>query len=92
MARNQQRIPELTVYSRPGCHLCELFIEQLLPLTRAHGNVQVHDIDTREDWTQEYGTRIPVLEIDGRFVCQYYLDRDAVQRAIDTGIAAISTS
>ena len=92
MMHDGQPVPQLTVYSRAGCHLCELFIEELLPLARSRGDVQVRDIDTREDWTRDYGLRIPVLEIDGRFVCQYHLDRDAVLRAMDRGIAAISTS
>jgi len=68
----------LHVFSREGCHLCELLIEELLPLTRGHIEVIVHDIDTREDWKRTYGTRVPVIEYDGELICQYHLDRQAL--------------
>ena len=73
----------LRVYSRPGCHLCEQLVEALLPLARGRIDVEVVDVDTREDWRSEYGTRIPVVEHAGDFVCQYTLDVAAVQRIID---------
>jgi hypothetical protein len=28
---------KIRVYSRPGCHLCELLIDELLPLIRDRG-------------------------------------------------------
>ena len=75
-------MPKIQVYSRPGCHLCEYLIEEILPLIRGRAELEVLNIDTQEDWQKEYGTRIPVVEIDGRFVCQYPLDREAVSAAI----------
>ena len=68
----------LIVYSRQGCHLCEQLIEELLPLLRGRLELTVRDIDTREDWRAAYDTRIPVVEYDGKLVCQYHLDRDAL--------------
>jgi len=73
----------LRVYSRPGCHLCEQLIEDLLPLARGRVGVEVVDIDTREEWQEAYGTRIPVLEYRGKTVCQYTLDVAVVRRIID---------
>ena len=70
------------IYSRQGCHLCEQMIEEMLPLVRGRLDVVVHDIDTREDWKSKYDTRIPVLEYDGEFVCQYHLDPDALARIL----------
>jgi len=72
----------LHIYSRQGCHLCEQMIEEMLPLVRGRLDVVVHDIDTREDWKSKYDTRIPVLEYDGEFVCQYHLDPDALARIL----------
>jgi len=72
----------LHIYSRQGCHLCEQMIEELLPLVRGRFDIVVHDIDTREDWKSKYDTRIPVLEYDGEFVCQYHLDPDALARIL----------
>ena len=68
------------VYSRQGCHLCELLLEELLPLAKGRFDVVVPDIDTREDWRREYDTRVPVVEYDGEFICQYHLDREALSR------------
>jgi len=72
----------LTVYSRQGCHLCEVMIDELLPLIRGRFEIVVHDIDSREDWKRKYDTRIPVLEYDGEQICQYHLDRGAITRIL----------
>ena len=76
------------VYSRPGCHLCEQLVEELLPIARGRIDVEVVDIDTREAWRSAYSTRIPVVEYAGEFVCQYTLDVAAVRRII--GAAGVS--
>lgn len=72
----------LDLYSRQGCHLCEILIEELLPLVRGRFEVAVHDIDSRADWKKKYDTRIPVLEYDGEPICQYHLDRNALTRIL----------
>jgi Glutaredoxin-like domain (DUF836) len=73
-------MPEWTVFSRPGCGLCEEMLEELasvLPPAEAT-RVQVIDIDADPELTRKYGTRIPVLLVDGEFVCAYRLDRQRV--------------
>ncbi len=70
----------IDIYSRQGCHLCEVLIEELLPLVRGRYELVVHDIDSRDDWRETYNTRIPVVEYDGEFICQYHLDRQALTR------------
>ena len=70
----------IDVYSRQGCHLCEVLIEELLPLVRGRFEVVVHDIDTRADWRRDYDVRVPVVEYDGEVICQYHLDRHALTR------------
>lgn len=76
----------LRMYSRPGCHLCEQLAEELLPLIRDRLALEIVDIDSRPDWRAAFGERIPVLEFEGRFVCQYVLDKDAVAKIL-AGIA-----
>ena len=73
-------MPTLQVYSRQGCHLCEQLIEELLPLVRGTLEVEVADIDSRPEWVEAYGTRVPVVEYRQRLVCQYHLDVKAVQQ------------
>ncbi|MDJ0939256.1 MAG: glutaredoxin family protein [Woeseiaceae bacterium] len=72
----------LDVFSRQGCHLCEVLIEELLPLVRGRAEVRVHDIDSREDWREAYDVRVPVVEFNGQLLCQYHLDAEAVNRAL----------
>ena len=80
----------LRVYSRQGCHLCDLLVEELLPLLRGRLDVEVCDIDSRPDWRAKYDIRIPVVEYEERLISEYPLDRDAVFRLLgslpaDTG-------
>lgn len=73
---------DVVVYSRRGCHLCEVLIEELLPLCRGRAEIDVHDVDTRSDWRERYGNDVPVVEIDGHIVCRHRLDRDAIRSAL----------
>ena len=68
----------LVVYSRRGCHLCEDLIEELQQFLGGAAEFEVRDVDTRAEWRAEYGTRVPVIEYDGRIICQYHLDREAL--------------
>lgn len=74
----------IRVFSRPGCHLCELLIEDLLPLIRGRLELEVIDIDAHPELIDEYGTRIPVVEFAGRDVCQYHLDTAAIRAILST--------
>lgn len=68
----------LRVYSRQGCHLCEVLVEELLPLVRGRLVVEVCDIDTRPDWRAKYDIRVPVAEYEDRLISEYPLDREAI--------------
>jgi hypothetical protein len=69
---------DFVVYSRRGCHLCELLLEELVPLCRGRATIRVLDVDSREDWRRAYGDRIPVLCSGDQEVSVAHLDRDAV--------------
>lgn len=68
----------LNVYSRQGCHLCEVLIEQLRPLVDGKLELEVRDIDTNPDWHERWYADIPVVEYNGRVVCMHFLDRTAI--------------
>ncbi len=70
------------VYSRCGCHLCEVLVEEMLPLLQGRIDIQVRDIDTNEDWRQAYDARIPVVEYEGRVICQYHLDKAKIEAIV----------
>lgn len=75
---------DLTLYSRPGCHLCD---EMLREVHRALGSrdpgVQVVDIDQDAELLARYMLRIPVLTVDGEEVCEGHFDPDAFRAALE---------
>jgi len=69
-----------TVYTRPGCSLCEHLLEELAVLLgEAAAQVSVVDISDDPELEAKYARRIPVLTADGEFVCAYKLDQDRVK-------------
>lgn len=67
-------------YSRAGCHLCEVMLEELLPLVRGRADIEMCDVDSRPDWCEKYDTRVPVIENAGQLISEYPLDYGAVRR------------
>ena len=72
----------LTLYSRPGCHLCDEMKEIVYPVARQLGcTVAEIDISSDPELEAGYGTEIPVLTINGRKVFKYRLtERELRQR------------
>jgi Glutaredoxin-like domain (DUF836) len=60
-------------------------VEELLPLARGRALVEVVDVDTDAALREEYGLRVPVLSCNGRLLCEYHLDRRAVEEALRDG-------
>jgi glutaredoxin len=76
----------VVVYSRPGCHLCEEAISQIVALHADGYRFELHevDIESHELLLRRYLERIPVVEIDGAVVSELILDRDALKAKLDT--------
>jgi hypothetical protein len=70
--------PELIVYSRRGCHLCEALLAELETMIRGRAQIRVRDVDLDPEWRSSYGERVPVVCFDGEEVCELRLDRGAV--------------
>ncbi|MGL5795536.1 MAG: glutaredoxin family protein [Waterburya sp.] len=51
----------LILYSKPGCHLCEGLQEKLAQVSNIEFELEIRDINTREDWFAAYQYEIPVL-------------------------------
>ncbi|RMF96369.1 MAG: glutaredoxin family protein [Gammaproteobacteria bacterium] len=71
-------MPELVVYSRRGCHLCEDLLAELEPLLRGQADLRVVDIDSDPRLAAAWGTRIPVVMGGGDLLCEARLDRAAL--------------
>ena len=64
----------LTLYSRPGCHLCDEMKAVIARVTRelpVDIALQEIDISTDADLESRYGVEIPVLLIEGKKVAKY---------------------
>jgi glutaredoxin len=77
---------DVVVYSRPGCHLCEEAIEQIVALHGEGYRFELHevDIESHELLLRRHLERIPVVEVDGVEVSELILDRDALEARLDT--------
>jgi glutaredoxin len=76
----------VVVYSRPGCHLCEEAIEQIVALHEKGYRFDLHEVDIESNdlLLRRYLERIPVVEVDGIEASELILDRDALIARLDT--------
>ena len=76
----------LTIYSRPGCHLCDEMravverVARLVPLTP----LEVVEIDISRDAELEerYRLEIPVLMVNGRKAAKYRITEEELTRIL----------
>ncbi len=76
----------VTVYSRPGCHLCEEAIEALIALHAEGYRFELHEVDIESEdlLLRRLLEKIPVVEVDGAVVSELVLDEAAVRARLDT--------
>jgi glutaredoxin len=72
-------MPTVTLYGKPGCHLCDdarAVVERL----RAERQFELVEVDVTLDplLYRHYGERIPVLALDGEELFEHFVDRDAL--------------
>ncbi|HVO59982.1 MAG TPA: glutaredoxin family protein [Terriglobales bacterium] len=66
---------DVIVYSRKGCHLCEIVKESLNKLERRGGfQWREVDVDSDEDLRRQFTDEVPVVFIDGRKAFKYHMD------------------
>ena len=66
---------DLTLYSRPGCHLCDEMKKQIAPLvSKFHANLREINIDADPILRQRYNEEVPVLFLGARKVAKYSVD------------------
>jgi glutaredoxin len=66
---------EVVVYSRKGCHLCDIVKETLARIEGNHDFIwREVDIDLDPDLRKKYNDEVPVVFIDGRKAFKYHLD------------------
>jgi hypothetical protein len=79
----------LTIYSRPGCHLCdemEATIARValnIPLTFGPLTLEHIDISTDPALEARYGLEIPVLMVDGKKAAKYRVGEEELRRILE---------
>lgn len=57
----------LCLYTRQGCHLCDVAWEQLQRWQRQYRfHLQSADVDQNAVWQQAYGLQVPVVTVNGK--------------------------
>ena len=73
----------LTLYSRPGCHLCDEMKATVDRVARQVAlTLQVVDISTDAELEARYGLEIPVLVINGQKAAKYRVAEDELARIL----------
>ena len=73
----------LTVYSRPGCHLCAEMTAVIERVVRGTAwTVEKVDISTDAELEARYGLEIPVLLVDGRKAAKYRVSEGELRRIL----------
>jgi glutaredoxin len=66
---------EIILYLRNECHLCEDMHKQLIDLQKEFSfSLELRDVDTKSEWQQQYGLKVPVLFCAEKECCHYFLD------------------
>jgi glutaredoxin len=74
---------EVILYSRKGCHLCEIVKESLAKLQKRGGfTLQEIDVDSDADTRRLYNDEVPVIFINGRKAFKYHMDEQEFLRKL----------
>ena len=68
--------PTITLYSRPGCHLCDDARAVLDRVGEPYDEVNIEDDD---DLHRRYLERIPVITLDGDHLFDHFVDETALE-------------
>ena len=74
---------EVVVYSRKGCHLCDIVKEGLVKLERCGGFTwREIDVDSDEDLRRQFTDEVPVVFINGRKAFKYRMNEQDFLRKL----------
>ena len=74
---------QVVLYSRPGCHLCDVAREAILSIRERLGfEFTEVDIEADDELELEYGIRIPVVEVDGEEAFEVTVDAERLARMV----------
>jgi glutaredoxin len=73
----------LTLYGKPGCHLCEQ-AREVVEAVRGEREFELQEVDVSLDpaLNRAYGERIPVVAVDGEELFEYHVDPEELRRRL----------
>jgi glutaredoxin len=76
----------VTLYSRPGCHLCDEARDAITSRRRELPDFELEEVNIEgdPDLHARYLERIPVIEVEGEVVCELHLDLALLRSRLDT--------
>ncbi len=75
--------PRVTVYSRPGCHLCEEALAVVAKVCADVGETyDVVNIDDDAALTEQFGEEVPVTFVDGKQHDFWRVSEDRLRAAL----------
>jgi hypothetical protein len=75
----------LTLYTRPGCHLCHemlALLQRVLRDTRTPARIEEVDIANDPELEARYGMEIPVLLVNGKKAAKYRVTEARLTRLL----------
>jgi hypothetical protein len=85
MPRDDFVVIVVRLYSRPGCHLCDVMkatVEQVVASSPTPIHLEQVDISTDANLEARYGLEIPVLEINGKKAAKYRITEEALKHVL----------
>lgn len=78
-----QRGPRVTLYGKPGCHLCDTAREVVAEVCSELGEQYAEvDITTDPELVRRFGDQVPVTFVDGAQHDFWRVDRTRLARAL----------
>jgi glutaredoxin len=79
-------VTDVILYSRPGCHLCEEALAEIVAIHEQGFRFELVEVDIESDelLLRRMLEKIPVVEVDGAVVSELSLDATALRARLDT--------
>ena len=76
---------KVTVYSRTGCHLCEIAIDLIKSVKQENNfSLEIKLIDNNSELEKEYGEQVPVILIDQKVHDYWRVDLPRFTKAFNS--------
>ena len=74
---------QVTVYTKPGCHLCDDAVRLLQRVQKQHP-FALEEVNVQDDpaLLAEYGEQIPVVTLNGTFLFEYAVDEARLRQLL----------